>query len=136
MGAGLQWTPALAVGVAAVDAQHQELFRRAERLIVALRGGDRTEVEPLIGYLSDYVISHFQAEDRLMRESAYPQLEEHNREHARFRRRFAELFAGYQKKGPTALVAMTLHNWVQDWLRNHIAGMDQELGRWLSDRRG
>lgn len=130
--ATLQWTPALSVGNAEIDEQHEELFRRAERLIVALRGGDRTEVEPLVGYLNDYVVSHFQAEDRLMRESRYPRLDEHNRAHAGFRRQFAELFRDYQRKGATALVAMTIHNWVQAWLTEHVAGMDQDLGRWLA----
>ena len=67
----IQWSPALAVGVPEIDAQHQELFRRAERLITALRGGDRAEVTPLVRYLTDYAVEHFAAEERFMREIGF-----------------------------------------------------------------
>ncbi len=131
----LLWTPALSVGSPEIDEQHEELFRRAERLIVALREGDRSGVEPLVGYLTDYVISHFEAEERLMVEARYPGLDPHLAEHRACRAAFFEVFADYRRKGATALVSMTLHNWVQAWLRDHVAGMDQELGRWLAGRR-
>jgi hemerythrin len=134
VGPALQWTPALAVGIAAVDAQHQELFRRAERLVVALRSGDRDEVLPLLAYLDEYVVHHFAAEERLMREAGFPGLEAHAADHRRFRDDFAAMVRDFRRTGPTALVALTIHNWLSDWLRMHIGGLDQELGRFLADR--
>jgi hemerythrin len=132
VGANLQWTPALAVGVDEVDEQHRELFRRAERLIVALRGGNREEVVPLLSYLERYVVQHFEAEEKLMRERRYPGLEAHAAAHKRFREDYADVMMQFLRAGPTALLALTVHNWLSDWLRAHIAGMDQELGRWLA----
>jgi hemerythrin len=129
MGAALQWTPALAVGIPEIDAQHQELFRRAERLIAALRSGDRGEVLPLLAYLDEYVVQHFAAEERLMREVGDPGLEAHAAAHRGFRADFAELVKDFRRSGPTALLALTIHNWLSDWLRMHICGVDQELGR-------
>ncbi len=87
----IPWTPALAVGVPEIDAQHQELFRRAERLITALRTGDRGEVEPLVRYLAAYAVEHFAAEERYMREIGYPGLDGHRAVHRAFREDFAEL---------------------------------------------
>ncbi|HUL57866.1 MAG TPA: hemerythrin family protein [Anaeromyxobacteraceae bacterium] len=130
----LQWTPALSVGNADIDEQHQELFRRAERLILALRSGDRSEVEPLVGYLTDYVVSHFEAEERLMRESRFPGLAEHKAAHEGFRREFHDLFLDFRRKGATALVALSLHNWLAAWLKEHVSGLDTELAGWLSRR--
>jgi hemerythrin len=132
MGTALQWTPALAVGVADIDAQHQELFRRAERLIAALRSGDRGEVLPLLAYLDDYVAHHFEVEERLMKAIAYPNREVHVAAHEAFRADFAAFVADFRRTGPTALVALTIHNWLSDWLRMHICGVDQELGRWMA----
>jgi hemerythrin len=132
VGAGLEWTSALAVGVPDVDHQHQELFRRAERLVAALRGGDRGEVAPLLAFLEGYVNLHFEAEERLMRERGYPGIEDHAAAHQAFRLDFSQRVLDFYRTGPTALVALTIHNWLSDWLRQHIAEMDQELGRFLA----
>ena len=128
----LEWTTTLAVGVAPIDEQHQELFRRAERLILALRAGDRSEVEPVLRYLADYVVSHFECEERWMAQVEYPGLEAHRDAHRRFRDDFQEMTREYQRKGPTPLVALTVHNWLSDWLVRHIAGADVELAGWLA----
>lgn len=136
MGAALQWTPALSVGIPAVDEQHQELFRRAERLVVALRSGDRGEVIPLLAYLDAYVADHFAAEERLMKEAGFPGLEAHAADHLRFRQDLAAVARDLRRTGPTALVALTVHNWLSDWLRMHIGGVDRELGRFVQDRPG
>jgi hemerythrin len=130
----LQWTSALAVGVPQLDAQHQELFRRAERAIAALRAGDREEVLPLLVYLEEYVVHHFEAEERLMREVGFPGLEGHAALHRAFRADFAGMLRDYRRTGPTALVALTVHNWLSDWLRNHIGGVDVELGKFVAAR--
>ena len=135
MSSSIQWSPSLAVGVAEIDAQHQELFRRAERLVTALRAGDRGEVEPLVRYLADYVVEHFSAEERYMREIGYPGLEGHRAAHDTFREDFTEMLADYERKGPTPLVALTMHNWLSDWLRRHVGGLDQEIGRFADAKR-
>ena len=131
----IQWSPSLAVGVAEIDAQHQELFRRAERLVTALRGGDRAEVRPLVRYLSEYIVEHFATEERYMTEIGYPGLEAHRLAHERFREEFAEMLAEYERKGATPLVALNLHNWLSDWLRRHVGGLDVEIGRWAAAKR-
>jgi hemerythrin len=127
----LEWTSGLAVGVEEIDDQHQELFRRAQRLVLALRAGDRGEVEPLIRYLSDYVVSHFECEERCMARTEYPGLEAHRDAHRRFRDDFGELLREYQRKGPTPLMALTVSNWLAEWLQQHIGGSDVALARWL-----
>jgi len=130
----LEWTRDLAVGVEEIDEQHQELFRRAERLILALRAGDRGEIEPLLRYLADYVVSHFDCEERWMARAEYPGLEAHQDAHRRFKDDFADLTREYQRKGPTPLMALTVHNWLAAWLRHHICGSDVELAGWMNAR--
>jgi len=132
----IQWSPALAVGVPEIDAQHQELFRRAERLVSALRVGDRAEVAPLIRYLGDYILEHFAAEERYMHEIGFPGVEEHRAVHLAFREEFAAMLADYERKGATPLVALTLHNWLSDWLRRHVGGLDVEIGRFAAAKQG
>jgi hemerythrin len=135
MGAALQWTPALSVGVDEIDAQHAELFRRAERLITALRAGDRSQVLPLLAYLEEYVGTHFDLEERLMRELRYPGREAHAAAHQGFRKDFGAMVREFRRSGPTALVALTIHNWLSDWLRMHLGGVDKELGAFVARSR-
>ncbi len=127
----LQWTPALSVGVSDIDAQHRELFSRAERLICALRAGDRGEVLPLLAYLDEYVARHFDVEEQLMKKLGYEGLEAHAAAHRAFRDDYAAMVRDFERTGATALVALTMHNWLSDWLRKHIGGIDVELGKFL-----
>jgi hemerythrin len=134
--APLEWSAALAVGDADIDDQHRELFRRAARLIAALREGDRGEVLPTLAYLESYVLHHFEGEERLMRDLGYPGLAEHAAAHQAFREEFAAMVADFDARGPSALVALTLHNRLSEWLREHLGGVDLALGRFLAARRG
>jgi hemerythrin len=130
----LEWTFALAVGHPDIDAQHQELFRRAERLIAAVRAGDRGEVGPTVAFLSAYASTHFAGEERLMREAGYPGLEEHARRHQAFIEDFGRLVARFDERGATTLMAMELHNWLAGWLRQHLAETDQAMVEFLRQR--
>jgi hemerythrin len=123
----------LSLGVEEIDAQHRELFVRAGRLREAIRANDRAQVEPLVAFLGEYVLFHFEAEERLMRQRGYPGLEVHRAAHERFRNEFAALAADFSERGATALVALTLHNWVAEWVRLHVGGLDLDLARWLRE---
>jgi hemerythrin len=131
----LHWTPALATGVDEIDRQHQELFRRASRLVEKLREGDRSEVDSLVAYLAEYVVEHFGAEERVMEATGYPGLATHRAEHARFRADFQALAQRFAAEHARPEVALALHNWLSDWLRAHVGGSDAQLGRFLLSRR-
>lgn len=131
-----QWSPALAVGVEAIDEQHRELFRRAGELVLALKEGRRTDVGALVEYLGDYADRHFVAEEGLMEAAGYPELPGHRAQHADFRRELARLVGDYERKGATPLVTLTLHNWLSDWLRQHVSTSDVAAGAWMAGRQG
>lgn len=131
----LGWSPTLAIGISEIDHQHEELFQRAERLVRALRTGDRAGVDALFTYLAGYVEKHFLAEERLMRgATGYASVEEHLAAHARFRAELSERASAYALDGGSAAAGLALHNWLSDWLREHVAGLDRELGRALARR--
>jgi hemerythrin len=130
------WTPALAVGHPEIDAQHQELFRRVARLLEAMLSGDCTEVGPLFEFLGSYVVDHFAAEEVLMRESGFPGYNVHRAVHERFVRDFEALRQLHVTSGANAAVAIKAQTWLVQWLKNHIASIDQQLGRHLLQRVG
>jgi hemerythrin len=128
----IAWDPGLALGVSSVDAQHQELFRRAAELVAAMEGGlEPVEVESLLSYLARYVCEHFGAEEELMLHFGFAGLPAHRAEHQEFIRAFGTLRAEVRRGGPTAELATRLGATVVGWLREHIGGTDLELARFL-----
>ncbi len=128
------WTPALALGHAEIDAQHQELFRRAARLLDAMAAGDRATVGELFDFLGTYVVDHFAAEERLMTESRFPGYNVHKAAHERFVRDYQSLRKLHEDSGANAAVAIKARSWLTEWLRNHIGGTDQLLARHLAQK--
>lgn len=130
----LEWSPALSVGIEEIDAQHRELFRRAGRLLDAVRIGSAAEIGGLIDYLHRYCVTHFGAEEAAMRDVEYPGYARHKAEHDRFIADLLELADERDDRGD-AFVAPRLDRWLGAWLREHVGGTDAELGRFLAQRR-
>jgi hemerythrin len=125
----IEWTPALALGHPEIDAQHQELFRRAERLLQAMTSGDAASVEALFDFLGSYVVDHFAAEERLMAETHFPGYNVHKAAHERFVRDYQSLRKLHQDSGANAAVAIKARTWLSEWLRNHVSQTDQLLAK-------
>jgi hemerythrin len=133
----IRWTPALSVGVADIDEQHQELFRRAGRLVQAVKDGHPEEqVGELVDFLHAYAVWHFGLEEEWMRRSEYPGYERHKAEHDRFASDLLQLARDHERQGPTAFLARRVDAWLEGWLRQHVSGTDAELGRFLQRRAG
>mgnify|MGYP003508297191 CR=1 FL=1 len=129
----VQWHPSLASGNAEIDGQHQEIFRRLADLVAALEKGRRDEIPRLFQFLGEYVVEHFGAEERAMKESRYPGANVHMAAHARFVREYGELRLLYDATGPSFAIAVKTATWVQDWLKSHIYGADRALARHLRE---
>ena len=136
LGPAIAWTSDLAIGVPELDKQHRELFRRAERLVLALDAADRGEVDPLVHSLSDFLVSHLECEERWMAEADYPKLGPHRDAHWRFKDEVRERTRAYQRQGPSPAMALAVHDWLAGWLFPHVGGPDLEFGRWLASHDG
>lgn len=130
----LRWTSALAIGAADLDARHEELFRRVERLHDAMLAHDRTEVARLLEFLIVYVREHFEAEEALMRRIAYPLLEQHAAEHAAFAAEVTALYESLAKEGLTARLVLAVDRRVTGWITDHVYTSDLALGRYSAGR--
>jgi len=127
----LQWTSALSVGVPAIDAQHRELFARVDRLLDAVLRRDRPAAIQLMAFLREYTVVHFAAEERLMEQTGFRELEPHVLEHRRFTAALRVLEADYRERGATAEVVYRLEREAVEWLRNHVLSTDQVMARWV-----
>jgi hemerythrin len=126
------WTDSLELGIDEIDDQHRELFRRGERLYHAMLQGEPGFAEQMLASFRDFVLSHFEFEERWMRRAEFPSLEGHREAHRDFADRLHRVTVEYRRHGPTADVAESLHVWLEAWLREHIGGEDRSLGRWVT----
>lgn len=132
----IEWTPTLAVGHDEIDAQHQELFRRANAFVEGLHDRTRQDVGILLSYLRLYVITHFGAEEDFMREASYPGYAQHKAEHDGFVKDLLALSTEHEKKKGPGLDAARVGAWIQRWLVAHVSARDTELAKYLLARTG
>jgi hemerythrin len=130
----LKWSSDLKVGHALIDAQHQELIGRLEALLAAMLRGDKGEVVRLFDFLGSYVVEHFGAEERLMQEHAYGGYRAHKAEHEKFLADYTALRRSLDGGASVVAVTVKVQGYCGDWVRAHIAGIDQELATFLGRR--
>jgi hemerythrin len=130
-----QWTRDLAVGVDTIDRQNQDLFHRLNNLLETMKKGKgQEELESMISFLGQYVVSHFGAEEKLMRMYEYPALLAHKAKHDKFILEFGELKKELQA-GKSTSPAIQVQTRMVDWLKTHISQTDKALGEYLNSRR-
>ena len=126
----MEWTPDLSVGVKAIEDQHKELIRRMNIFFASMEGDDRKKVLDMLGFLGEYVVSHFRDEEALQVKHNYPGYLEHRRIHQDFVRDVQKLTADIEKSYTVAtksLVGMTLTR----WLTLHIRKEDKAVGDYI-----
>jgi hemerythrin len=129
----IAWTPALAVGIEEIDAQHKELFRAADAFLTSLENSGRADVAALLKYLRSYAVSHFGEEEGWMREFSYPEYGAHKSLHDRFLRDLESLTVEHEESSP-GLEPMRVATWLGRWLIDHVSANDTKLARFIVSR--
>ena len=122
------WRDDLLTGVTEIDDQHRELFERFGSLLTACKDGKgNEEVLRLFTFLDEYVISHFAAEERIMRSCDYRDYLEHRQQHQQFVRKLAELKRQFRDEGAGLSLVISTNQMMIEWLTRHIEKMDKEF---------
>ncbi len=131
----MKWNKKYALGIAAIDAQHKQLFRLSDDLDTALQNGIRTEdLDALLIRLKQYAARHFTLEERQMADLDYAGLVEQQKTHEEFVHRFSKLHQQLATDGLSAELTNLLQQELSGWIRDHVTGMDQEFGSFYKSR--
>lgn len=126
-----QWQAEYAINVAIVDEQHQELYSIAKALYAFLfEGGTTRASAQLFPRLIAHTTLHFQTENQLMLENAYPGLAVHAKKHEQILRALHDFSTAYSDRHipPKKEVGIFL----KDWVMTHILTEDRRLGTYLN----
>lgn len=131
----LQWNDRYLIGIAQIDTHHQHLFFLVNRTYDDfINKVPRENLSILFDELIDYATYHFSMEEHWMRESSYPSLSLHQREHALFAQRVTEMQTSFHS-GDQHLTLEAL-SFLHNWLTTHILQSDGEYGRFIAAARG
>ncbi len=124
----MKWVPEYSVRVRELDLQHQEEFSLVEQVIQYYRqNNDGRPPLSLMDKLETLEQKHFATEDDLMERSAYPNYEEHHREHQRLMARLQDLRSRAESVGSDELV-----NFMKDLILRHTLLVDRQYIEYLA----
>ena len=73
----VEWSDAYSVGNVLMDAHHRVFFQMVKEFSEAPDQDMRATMQQQIAFLAEYVIMHLAAEESLMREAGYPDIDKH-----------------------------------------------------------
>jgi diguanylate cyclase (GGDEF)-like protein/hemerythrin-like metal-binding protein len=123
----LTWSEVLAVGIWAIDEQHQALVDLVNRFGNELKAGhDHERLLAALNRLVQATRTHFDAEENLMWEHGLPDIETHREQHRMLLEDLQSL--GHELAHRSMSLTM---RYLHDWLIRHIDGIDKPMARAL-----
>jgi len=125
------WDQSYSVSVKKLDEQHQKLFSLLNTLHEAMRQGKgQTVVEGTLSELALYTVTHFRAEEELLRKTNFPGFAAHQAEHQKFVEKVNQ-FIGDLKAGRNAS-SIAILGFIKTWLAEHILRTDRSYAAYLN----
>lgn len=133
---GLNWDDSLSTGITSIDDQHKELFKCLDKFLTAMKEGKgKEEISDTLNFLEEYVIKHFNDEEEIQQRYVYPKAKEQSIQHEYFKNELKQLRASFDKAGESALLALNVQGKMINWIKNHIATLDKDLGEFIKKTR-
>ena len=127
----LEWDASFATGIERFDNAHKVLFRMVNDLHDAMQQKRSKEaIGQILNGLADYTVNHFAEEERIFSQTGYGEEVQHKQLHKKLIDQVVEL-QGRFRSGKTLLTQEVI-TFLQDWLVNHIKGVDKKYGPHLT----
>ena len=125
-----EWKDEYSVGIESIDQQHRKLINLINLLQTATTystgGGYEREA---LNELVDYTVSHFGYEEELMEKYDYPDFEPHKKQHQKMIDTVNRILDQYEQNPDLAM--RDAHQFLKDWLIQHINGTDKQYSDFL-----
>jgi hemerythrin len=126
----LQWDDGFVTGIPLADHEHQHLVSLINRVHRGWEQENNPDPAPLFDDLFNILLSHFDAEERLMSQCAYAGRPAHARDHERLLDELRGILAETEEGSSDLEPALACC--LQPWLVDHIRLFDVQLYRVLA----
>ncbi|MBV5341384.1 MAG: bacteriohemerythrin [Deltaproteobacteria bacterium] len=127
----LEWNASYSTGVSKYDEQHKVLFNMINDLADAMQQKkSKDAVGRVLNGLAEYTVHHFADEERDFAQTHYPEEAEHKALHKKLVDQVVALIGKFNAGEP--LITQDVISFLQDWLINHIQGVDKRYGPHLN----
>lgn len=131
----IDWRKAYETGIVALDDEHKALIVTINKLFEAVRDKQGKDViTDILAMLTTYTQDHFEHEEKLMAEYAFPGLEEHKAIHQQLRDDVKRLTE--ESSSSSEELAVSLLKFLRVWVLEHIVNVDKQYGFYLVSRGG
>lgn len=128
----LDWSDKFLTGINIIDTDHQNLFSIVNAIHEAKDSQTRAmDVEPMIMALSKYAKMHFEREEKIMRDYAFPGYVQHAEKHRSIIRRIQSRVDQYDSQRRDGDFEDLL-SFAGNWLVSHVLKSDMEYVPYIS----
>jgi hemerythrin len=128
MSVRMKWTKECRMDVDEIDAQHRLLFAIGNELLeIDDPENEAKEFKYLFQHLTHYVDTHFQTEEKYMKEIRYPDLEEHIKKHEQIIEEINETIKSVRN---LVQLRKNLETLIRTWIQNHVLVEDKAYAIW------
>lgn len=127
-----QWREEYRTNVAKMDEEHRALFKKADMFYKKLSTGENIAVNDILNFLVGFSEAHFKEEEQLMKDYAYPDLENHRAKHERFLQQVGEIRKSRRHGKIQSGIDCT--TFLRDWIIQHILTEDKKYGPFLNQK--
>ena len=124
----IKWRDEFSVGIEEVDHEHREMIELINGLHDVMQlGADQVQVVDLLGEIYAQIASHFALEEKMMRETHYPDYAIHKEDHETLLDDLRDIMDDVEDDG--TFDALQLSNDLNRWFSDHFAEFDAKLHR-------
>ena len=132
----LEWKPEYAIGIRAVDHEHQALIEAINSVLMAMSLEGKTQKADLdgvtaqLGAIHGQTAAHFALEEKEMRDRQYPDYARHKEDHEALLDAFVDILAEVETRDLSVL-ASELKSRLTEWFGRHFREEDAKLHAFL-----
>ena len=131
----ITWNEELRIGHPVIDSDHQKLIEIVNSFFARQGKSDEKQIlNDTLRSLLDYAHEHFEREQKIQKESMYPYLDMHAREHTLLLNQVKDLASLYfiKKTKPLNEAALAdVRELLRHWLIDHIKKFDTNMREWV-----
>jgi hemerythrin len=132
---GSIWNEKMSIGIEQLDDHHKTILRLMLEVKAEVDGTKHSEdIHAILSALVSYAKYHFLAEERIMFEKGFPELEQQRTDHRWYVNRITEISASFNAKDETVFKQDFLEH-LKNWFANHILTRDVLLRDYIQQNK-